>query len=216
MVSINWKAVQARLHVTQDGIPGVKTFGALLRQPESVAQFFADNWQRYNLTTPARLAEFIAQTGYETTDYTVWSEDLDYSAERLVQVWPDRFPDVITASPYAHNPEALGNLVYGGRMGNIESGDGYLFRGRGAIQLTGRTNYAAYAGPMRMDIVADPDLLAEPANGLLAAALVWRYRSVNFYVDTCRFQRARQVINGGLNGLAEITARRNQMLEILS
>ena len=90
-------------------------------------------------------AMLLAQVGHESQDLNTLEENLSYSARRLMQVWPSRFPNDRIASQYAHNPEALANNVYGGRMGNDKDGDGWLFRGRGPIQLTGRYNYTRFA-----------------------------------------------------------------------
>lgn len=81
------------------------------------------------MVTPARICHFLAQCFVESRGFTDVEEDLSYSAKRLVQVWPKRFPTIESAAPYAHNPEALANKVYGGRMGNTDPGDGWKFRG---------------------------------------------------------------------------------------
>jgi len=96
------------------------------------------------IVTPARICHFLAQCFVESSGFTDAEEDLSYSAKRLTQVWPKRFPTIESAQPYARNPEALANKVYGGRMGNTESGDGWKYRG-GLKQLTGKDNAPAAA-----------------------------------------------------------------------
>ena len=88
-----------------------------------------------------RLQYFLAQLGHESNGLTHKEENLNYSAKRLTEIWPSRFPTLDSAKPFAFNPEKLANKVYGGRMGNTEPGDGYRYRGRGYIQLTGRETY---------------------------------------------------------------------------
>lgn len=97
------------------------------------------------LDKPNRLQFFLAQLGHESSGLTVDEENLDYSAARLMAVWPSRFPTLAAAQPYAHNPRALANKVYGGRLGNIGPDDGWKYRGRGYIQLTGRDAIARSA-----------------------------------------------------------------------
>ena len=95
------------------------------------------------IDTRTEMASFLAQAGHETAGFTRFEESLDYSVGRLMQVWPRRFPRIEDALPYAHQPERLAERVYGGRMGNRESGDGWAYRGRGPLMLTGRDNYGA-------------------------------------------------------------------------
>ncbi|MBV9247503.1 MAG: protease, partial [Methylobacteriaceae bacterium] len=92
----------------------------------------------YGLATLLRVRHFLAQVAEETGGLRVLEEDLDYSAMRLMQVWPARFPTLATAEPYAHNPRRLADRVYGGRMGNTGPDDGWKYRGRGLLQTTGK------------------------------------------------------------------------------
>src|SRR5256885_1044045 len=100
-------------------------------------------FRQHGITTPLRLAHFLAQILHESGGLTIAEENLDYSARRMTQVWPRRFPTLADAAPYAHNPRTLAAKVYNGRMGNRPgSDDGYSYRGRGLMQTTGRENYA--------------------------------------------------------------------------
>ena len=135
-----------------------------------VAAFVAadDRIAAAEITTPDRIAHFVAQVATETGGLTRLEESLFYTAERLHAVWPKRFPTVASARPFAGNPKALAEKVYGCRpgLGNTRPGDGWRYRGGGALQTTGRANYRA-AG-----FEADPDKLRAPA-GAIAAALTF-------------------------------------------
>lgn len=149
----------------------------------------------------AELASFLGQILHESAGLTQFGENLSYSAERLTQVWPSRFPTLESAQPYARNPEALANKVYGGRMGNIYIGDGWRFRGRGPIQLTGRDNYRAVGDLMGQDLTSLPELLEQPRYALESAIAWWEDRIPDSMVgDTERVTRR---VNGGLTGLAD-------------
>ncbi len=167
------------------------------------------------LASPLRLAHALAQWAVETGGYTRMEEDLSYSAARLVAVWPNRFPTIAAAAPYANNPVALGNKVYGGRLGNSTVGDGYFYRGRGLTQLTGRSNYAEAGAMIGLDLVGNPGLVEDPATGLRVACAYWTARNINAAADADDVARVRLLINGGSNGLDEAKrylARAKQVL----
>ncbi|WP_375455640.1 peptidoglycan-binding protein [uncultured Methylobacterium sp.] len=152
------------------------------------------------IATPARIAHFLAQIATETGGFRRLEEDLSYSAERLCAVWPKRFPSLDAARPYARNPKALAEKVYGGRMGNTRPGDGYRYRGGGDLQTTGRANYRA-AG-----FEADPDRLRQPAGALAAALTFWTDNDCNALADAGDVAAVRRRVNGGQTGLAECRA----------
>jgi putative chitinase len=158
----------------------------------------------FEINTPLRQAAFIAQTAHESGRYKAFAENLNYRAAVLTRLWPHRFPASIAES-YAHNPEKIANRAYASRMGNgpEESGDGWKYRGRGVMQITGKDNYASIGPALGLDLVANPDLLAEPANAFRSAALWWKTHGLNALADTAQFQKITRIINGGLTGLAE-------------
>lgn len=161
---------------------------------------------RFGISANAdRLAFFLAQVGHESAGLTVNGENLNYSAKRMTQVWPQRFRTVADAAPFANNPQKLGNFVYGGRMGNgaSASGDGFRYRGRGLIQITGRDGYAEVGARAGLPLVADPDLVMLPANALLCAAAFWEWKGLNAVCDARDFTRCTVIINGGTTGIAE-------------
>lgn len=153
------------------------------------------------LTTPLRVAHFMAQIAHESGGLTRLEERLSYSAERLVAVWPRRFPTMAEATPYARNPAALAEKVYGGRLGNVNPGDGYRFRGRGLIQLTGRDNYAVAAKYSGLPLVDDPGIATQPACAARIALGFWKSAGLNDEADRDDIDAITRVINGGLNGL---------------
>lgn len=122
---------------------------------------------KYGITTPLQVAHIMAQISHECGAGLEVVENLSYSAQRMTQVWPARFPSIASALPYSHNPKKLGNKVYGGRMGNRPgTDDGSDFLGRGASQTTGREGYEKLAEKTGLDLVNNPDLINDPANFL--------------------------------------------------
>lgn len=159
--------------------PAMPEFGAALRKlwppgnsrieglVESITTTAPAIFDEYEIATPLLIAHVMAQISHECGAGTVVTENLNYSARRMTQVWPSRFPNVSSAAPYAQNPRALANKVYNGRMGNrAGSDDGWNFRGRGAVQTTGREGYARLAASTGLDVVTHPDLVNEPAHFL--------------------------------------------------
>ncbi len=158
-----------------------------------------------------RLAHFMAQILHESDAFTVQRENLNYSAARLVQVWPGRFRPRGPLDPadYACNEEKLANAVYGGRMGNTAPGDGYRYRGRGILQLTGRDNYADARTLLRRkfdgvpDFTEDPEAVLDPAWCLAIAAAYWQDRGCNSAADRDDLAGVTRRINGGAVGLPQ-------------
>ena len=170
---------------------------------------------KYDIDTPKRQAAFIGQCSYESANFTNLQENLNYSAQRLMQVWPSRFPYIIAAEPYAHNPEKLANFVYAGRMGNLEDGDGYTYRGRGLIQITGREMYAKCGNALGIDLIDNPDLLLTPEYATLSAAWFWNKHGLNTLADVQEYGTMTRRINGGITGLDDRIIRITKALEVL-
>jgi len=157
------------------------------------------------ITTPARLAHFLAQVLEETGGLTITQESGNYSAPRIVEVWPSRFHGVAEAEPFAHNAEKLFNNVYAGRMGNgpAASGDGFRYRGRGILQTTGREAYRKYGKRCGVDFEGNPDLIFAAAHALKPALAEWTDSGCNALADRDDIHAITKRINGGYTGFAE-------------
>lgn len=160
---------------------------------------------RWGINTAQREAHYIAQLAHECAEFTRLEENLNYSAKRLLEVWPRRFPLASEAARYANNPEKLANKVYANRLGNGDeaSGDGWRYRGRGPIQITGRDNYDTAGKAIGYDLVATPEALLRPAIGCDVAGWFWRSRKLNELADADDIRQITLRINGGTHGLEE-------------
>jgi len=146
---------------------------------------------RFGIVTPVRMAAFLAQVAHESGELRRLEEGMSYSAERLMQVWPKRFPKLATATPYAKAPEALANHVYGSRsdLGNrgVTSGDGWRYRGGGPLQLTGRAAYEQAGIVTGYPLLEHPELLRIPGpEAADSAGWFWRMKGCNELADACR------------------------------
>jgi putative chitinase len=161
--------------------------------------------EEFAITDRAELAMWLAQLLVESGGFLRLEENLAYSAQRLVAVWPRRFPDLASAAPYANNPRVLAEQVYGGRadLGNNELGDGWRFRGRGYIQTTGRRNYAVTSAGLGLDLLTDPDQLSHPALAARAAGFFWQHNDLGPLAREGDITGVTRKINGGLIGLAD-------------
>lgn len=159
---------------------------------------------RFGINTPDRQAAFLAQTAHECGMFQRLVENLNYSAVGLRKTWPARFNEA-DALAYARKPERIANRAYGGRNGNGNeaSGDGWKFIGRGAIQITGRSNYAACGAALGLDLIAHPELLEQPDHACMSAAWFWKANGCNELADAGLFEQIGRKINGGTNGADE-------------
>ncbi len=165
-----------------------------------------------------RVAMFLAQVGHESQSLSRLQENLNYSAQRLREVWPKRFATIEDAHYYEHSPECLANLVYASRMGNgaYESGDGYRYRGRGPIQITGADNYRRCGAALNLPLIEQPDLLLQPSAGASSAAWFWVDRGCSALADADDLDAVTRKINGGTEGLPARLARYERALQVLS
>jgi putative chitinase len=176
-----------------------------------------ETFAKYGIDTPQRQASFIGQCQHESDNFRILEENLHYSAPRLMAVWPSRFPNLDVASQYANNPEKLANKIYSGRMGNgdEESGEGYAYRGRGLIQMTGKESYANCGSGLGVDLVGDPDRLLDPQYAALSAGWFWNKKGLNSLADVQDYETMTKRINGGLNGLDDRKAKIAKALSVL-
>lgn len=173
-------------------------------------------FHRFDISTPERQAAFIGQCAHESGGFKTLQENLNYSAKGLHATWPSRFPSEEAAQPFHRNPEKIANKVYSGRMGNTEEGDGWKYRGRGLIQLTGKDNYRFASDALGVDFVANPDLVLTRDYAALTAAWYWNKRGLNKEADAKDFTGMTKKINGGTIGLADRVAHINTALNVLT
>jgi len=177
-----------------------------------------ETFQRFNISTPIRQASFIGQCGHECGQFKTLEENLNYRAETLMKLWSKRFPTLEIANQYAKNPKKIANMVYSNRMGNRDeaSGDGYRFRGRGCIQLTGHANYFHAGKACGMDFVMEPDLVATPMYAAMTAGWFWNTHKLNQYADQQDYITMTKKINGGTIGLDDRIKHINHAHTVLS
>jgi putative chitinase len=188
--------------------------------PLEVINELGDVVKQFNITNSFRLTHFLAQVAHESGNFKHIRENLNYSAEGLIKVFPKYFSKE-TALWYARKPEAIANLVYGSRMGNGDknSGDGWRFRGRGYIQLTGKTNYKAFSNHIGdANIMINPDLIATKYPLTSAAWFfeknkLWAICDEGVHQDIVKKVSYR--VNGGYNGLADRLAKTNVLFNLI-
>jgi len=205
------KAFQTKNGLTPDGIVGDTTWAKIMGQgtpvpappvqtivpvgglkldklkghiPDAVIAMIPDTAAKFQINTPLRLAHFLAQCGHESGGFKVTQENLNYSAKGLAGIFKKYFPTEAVATPYARQPQKIANKVYANRManGSEASGDGYKFRGRGYIQLTGRDNYTQFGKAIGEDIASNPDAVSSNY-ALLSAAWFWSKNGLNKLAD---------------------------------
>ena len=226
------KAFQLKNGLTPDGIVGDKTWAMIMGKseapvvtpqvtpqvgglkleklkghiPDAVIAQIPDTAAKFGIDTPLKLAHFLAQCGHESGGFKVTQENLNYSAKGLMGIFQKYFPTDVKAKDYERKPEKIANLVYGGRMGNgpESSGEGYKFRGRGYIQLTGKDNYTAFGKAIGEDIVNNPDLVATKYP-LLSAAWFFSKNCLKKCVDAsdATVTSVTKCVNGGTIGLPD-------------
>lgn len=188
--------------------------------PDSVVSQIPQISEKFQINTKLRLAHFLAQAAHESGGFKALQENLNYSADSLKAVFGKYFPGNLNES-YARKPEKIANKVYGGRMGNGNeaSGDGWKFRGRGYIQLTGKVNYQAFSTAIGEDCVATPDLVATKYP-LASAGWFFSKNGLNAVADKGATEEVVKLItksvNGGYHGLADRQSWFNKIYKALS
>lgn len=186
---------------------------------------YVEHWQNvleqslpeYEINTPQRVAAFIAQCAHESTEFTNIKENLNYKWESLRKTFPKYFPYDALAQQYAHQQDRIANRVYANRMGNgsEESGDGYKYCGRGLIQITGKSNYQAFADSLQMDVNDVPEYLATFEGAAQSACWFWESNNLNKFADTGDILTMTKIINGGTLGLEQRKAYYVRALQVL-
>ena len=198
------KSLQEKIGITADGAFGPGTMRAAMK---------------FYKFTPARAAHFFAQTAHESGNFKAFSENLNYGAKGLLGIFKKYFPTEAKALEYERKPEKIANLVYANRMGNGDeaSGDGYKFRGRGALQLTGKDNYKAFADYMKQpEIMDNPDLVAtkysfDSAIFFFDKNKLWTICDQG--VNDASILALTKRINGGTHGLEDRKEKTNKYYE---
>jgi putative chitinase len=176
--------------------------------PDAVIAQIPDTASKFNINTPLRLAHFLAQCGHESGGFRVTQENLNYSAKGLMGIFKKYFPTQQLAEAYQRQPQKIANKVYALRMdnGSEASGDGFKFRGRGYIQLTGRANYTAFGKAINEDIIGNPDVVSGKY-ALLSAAWFWSKNGLNTLADGGASDQVvtsiTKRVNGGTIGLPD-------------
>ena len=174
---------------------------------------------RFNIATPIQQASFIGQCGHECGGFKVLEENLNYRAETLTRLWPTRFPPDVAARYVAmpNKQEAIANRAYCDRMGNGDeaSGDGYKYRGRGLIQLTGKDNYVSFSLSEDNEALVRPELVSQPKLAVQSACWFWKTNNLNRFADIGDIVGLTRAINGGYNGLEERKKYYENALRIL-
>jgi putative chitinase len=227
------KEFQAKHGLPADGIVGDKTWAMIVGEntppapvapivpvgglkldalkghvPDAVIQMIPDTAAKFQINTPLRLAHFLAQCGHESGGFRVTQENLNYSAKGLMGIFKKYFPTEAIANAYQRNPQKIANKVYANRMSNGDeaSGDGFKFRGRGYIQLTGRANYTEFGKSIGEDIASNPDIVSGK-HALLSAAWFWSKNGLNKMADggasDAVVTSITKRVNGGTIGLAD-------------
>ena len=187
--------------------------------PNGVIDQLPETILKFELNTPLRLAHFLAQAGHESGGFKLVNENLNYSAKGLLGIFPKYFTE-LSAKESERKPEKIANIVYASRMGNgtKDSGEGYKFRGRGYIQLTGKINYTAFDKVVEDDILANPDLVATKYP-LLSAAWFFHNNSLHKTADEGPTEavvtKVTKRVNGGTIGLPDRLKHFNEFYNLL-
>ena len=175
-------------------------------------------FSKYDISTKERQSAFLGQAQHESNNFKNLEEGLNYSASRLMAVWPSRFPSLDVANQYANNPEKLANKVYGGRadLGNTEDGDGFKFHGRGIYQLTGRSNYTVCGEALGVPFAQTPELILQPEWAVMSAGWFWNKKNLNSLADSKDYETMTKRINGGLVGFDDRKLKIAKAFEVLN
>lgn len=173
---------------------------------------------KYEINTKNRIAGFLGQCAVESVEFTKFEENLNYSSQSLMKVWPHYFLSSVLADQYARQPEKIANKVYANRMGNGDehTGDGFKFRGRGFIQLTGHDNYSKCGHDIGKDLNNYPEYLETPEGALASALWFWNKNYLSDLADHDDILHITKKINGGTIGLDERTHLYQLAKQVLS
>lgn len=192
------------------------------QDPQSWVDSMNGVFPTYEINTPKRVAAFLAQCGHESGGWTTFEENLNYSAQGLCNIFKKYFPTIESAQSYARQPQKIANKVYANRMGNgpESSGDGWKYRGRGPIQLTGKDNYRAFAKDMFEDwenLFDNPDWVTSDKDfALMSAIWFWNKNKLNREADSGDIKTMTKKINGGYIGLEDRIKHYEEAIHLLT
>ena len=171
----------------------------------------------YEINTPARVASFIGQCAHESNGFLALRENLNYSPKGLMATFKKYFPTQDLANQYAHKQEQIANRIYANRMGNGDeaSGDGFKYRGRGLIQLTGKSNYQSFADSIGESVEDIPAFLETYEGAVQSACWFWESNNLNKWADAGDILKMTKIINGGTLGLQERTDHIHHAIQVL-
>ena len=197
---------------------GAASAGAAIRgDGKKNLDFLRGFIQQNGITDPKEQAMFLSQLDHESGGFKVLSENLRYKPESLLKVFPKYFKSIEEAcQAAAGGPEAIANRVYGNRMGNKQEGDGFKYRGRGFIQLTGRDNYAKAGKDLGIDLLGNPDLASQPETAAKIALWYWKQRGISRPAQSGDIEKVTRLINGGTNGLDDRKSKYTKYLSMVS
>jgi putative chitinase len=186
--------------------------------PDTVIEQLPETMAKFGIDTPLKLAHFLAQAGHESGGFKIVNENLNYGAKGLRSIFGKYFTTDEKALLYERKPEKIANLVYGGRMGNgaEPTGEGYKFRGRGYIQLTGKDNYDAFGKSIGVDILSNPDLVATKYPLLSAAWFFTRCLPKCKDATNESIIAVTKCVNGGTIGIDDRTKHFNEYYKLLA
>lgn len=171
---------------------------------------------KYHVTDINEKAMFLAQTTHESNNYKRLEESFNYKPERLFQVFKKRVGSLENAKKLCNEgAKSIADFVYGGRLGNAKD-EGYKYRGRGIIQLTGKNNYEYYGNKLNIDLINNPDLAKEPDTAIEIALLFWKEKGCGMFAKMGDVKTVTKLINGGYNGLDDRQKRFDSILKILN
>jgi putative chitinase len=188
-------------------------------EPEKWVKAMENVLSKYDIDTPERIAAFLSQCGHESGGWRVFSENLNYSSEALNIIFGKYFKRAgREAELYHRQPEFIANVVYANRMGNgsTKTGDGWKYRGRGPIQLTGKNNYHMFGKEMNVDITDPSVVSSNKETALLSAIWFWNKNNLNELADTQDIKAMTKKINGGYNGLKDRIKHYKEAMKLLS
>lgn len=177
-----------------------------------------ETFDRFQINSVRQQGAFIGQCGHECGNFKIFEENLNYRAETLCKLWPKRFPTLEFAKQYERQPSKIANMVYASRMGNRDeaSGDGWRFRGSGALQLTGHANFYHAGKALGVDFVMQPELVRTPKYALLTAGWFWSTHGCNPLADNADWVALTKKINGGTIGLDDRIKHTKEAILVLS